>query len=141
MAFNVNSPFASMSQQLYSPAATASASSAALGDLSRAFNMSAMAKNQPLNRGISQNVNAMRRGQGQYDAQRQFAPLSQQMKDRFANAQWGLGVQQANEQAGLQGLQRLYQQDLVGRQRNMTNQSDVYGILSRLFQPSELFGL
>lgn len=139
--FNVNSPFSSMPQQLYSPAATASASSAAVGDLSRAFNMSAMAKNQQLNRGLSQNVNAMRRGQGGYDAQRQFAPLNRQMQDRFANAQWGLGVQQANEQAGLQGLQRLYQQDMNNRQRNLTNQSDVYGLLSRLFQPSELYGL
>lgn len=139
--FNVNSPFASMSQQLYSPASTASASSAAMGDLSRAFNMTAIAKNQPLNRGLSQNVSAMRRGQGAYDAQRQFAPLNQQMQDRFANAQWGLGVQQANEQAGLQGLNRLYNQDITARQRNLTNQSDVYGLLSRLFQPSEIFGL
>ena len=103
--------------------------------------MSAIAKNQPLNRGLSQNVGAMRRGQGEYDAQRQFAPLNQSMRDRFANAQWGLGVQQANEQAGLQGLQRLYQQDLIGKQRGMANQADAFGFLSRLFQPSELFGL
>lgn len=139
--FNVNSPFSNISQRLYDPRMTAGASSAAVGDLSRAFNVSTMAKAQPFNRGISQNVGAMRRGQGTYDAQRQFAPLQQQLGDSAANAQWGLGVQRANESSGLQGLSQLFNQNLTQQRQGMTNQYDNFNLLSRFFNLSDLFGI
>jgi hypothetical protein len=135
MQFSVESPFASLSRQLYSPQSTAEMGSQGLGQLSRAFNMSTTAKNQPLNRGLSQNVNAMRRGQGTYDAQKYFAPMNQQLQDQTANAQWGHQVNSANAQSGLQGMSRLMQQSLSNQQQNMNNMN----ILSRLFG-GDLFG-
>lgn len=129
MQFDVESPFASLSRQLYSPQSTAEMGSQGLGQLSRAFNMSATAKNQPLNRGVSQNVNAMRRGQGAYDAQKYFAPMEQQLQDQTANARWGTQVNSANAQSGLQGLSRLMQTSLQNRQQGMDNMN----ILSRMF--------
>jgi hypothetical protein len=135
MQFDVQSPFASLSSYIYSPQSSASQSSAGLGQLGQQFNMSTTAKNQPLNRGLSQNVNAMRRGQGTYDAQKHFAPLQQQLSDQTANAQWANSVNQANNQSGLQGLSRLMQQSLSNQQQGMQNQQ----LLSRLFG-GDIFG-
>lgn len=138
--FNVNSPFAGLSQTIYSPQSTASTTSSGIGDLSRAFNMTAMAKNQPLNTGLTQNINAMRRGQGAYDARRQFVPMNQRLQDSAANAQWGLGVQSANESAGLQGMNHLMNQTLNQQRQDMANRGDAWNLLSRMFNPSDLFG-
>ena len=132
--FNVNSPFSSISQQMFSPRHTAASVSGGLGELSRAFNMNALAKTQDLNRGLSQNVGAMHRGQGTHDARAMFVPLQQRMQDANANAQWGLGVQNANEAAGLQGMNMMMGQELINRNRNIN-------LLSLLFNPADLFGL
>ena len=134
MAFNVGSPFAQLSQQLYDPYMTRSATSSGLGELSRAFNMNALAKAQPLNRGLSQNVNAMRRGQGTYDARRQYLPLQQQLQDSTQNAQFGLGVQSANEMAGLQGLSNLMQQQFGQQRQALQGRNDLFQLLGSFFQ-------
>lgn len=136
MQFDVQSPFASLSQYIYSPQQTQAATSAGLGQLGRSYNINETAKNQPLNRGLSQNVNAMRRGQGAYDAQKQMLPQQQQLQDNIQNAQWGNQVNQANQQSGLQGLSRLMQTSLQNQQQNMGNMN----ILSRLFG-GDIFGL
>lgn len=135
MQFDVQSPFASLSQYIYSPQQTQASTSAGLGQLGRNYNMSETAKNQPLNRGLSQNVNAMRRGQGTYDAQKAMLPQQQQLSDRIQNGQWSTQVNQANATSGLQGLSRLMQQSLANQQQNMGNMN----ILSRLFG-GDLFG-
>ena len=135
MQFDVQSPFASLSQYIFSPQQTQGATSSGLGKLGRSYNIAETAKNQPLNRGVSQNVNAMRRGQGTYDAQRQMLPHQQQLQDNIQNAQWGTQVNQANQQSGLQGLSRLMQTSLQNQQQNQNNMN----ILSRLFG-GDIFG-
>jgi hypothetical protein len=134
MQFGIQSPFANMSQQMYSPSQTASAGSQALAAIGQQGNVMSHMKQQPLNRGIGRNVYAGMAGQGGHDARRQFAPMSMALRDGISNAQYGLGIQGANESAGLMGLGHAMQ----GSLRNQQWQTQMIPYQSQLL--SQLLG-
>lgn len=101
-----NSPYVSLAQTMYSQPQTAAASSNLLGDLSQKYNVNMTLKNQPLNSGLHRSLSAGLKGQGQYDVARATGPLGQAFSDAAQNAQYRLGVQQANEGFGLDMLNR-----------------------------------
>lgn len=101
-----NSPYVSLSQTLFSPNQTAAASSGLIGDMSKNYNVNMTLKNQPLNSGLHRNLAAGLKGQGQYDTARAVGPLGQAFSDASSNAQYRLGLQQANEGYGIDMLNR-----------------------------------
>jgi hypothetical protein len=101
-----NSPYVSLAQTLYSPSQTAASSSQMIGGLSSQYGLNAALKSQPLNTGLHRSLSAGMKGQSNYDVARKTGPLGQAFGDAAANAQYGLGVQQANEGFGLDMLNR-----------------------------------
>lgn len=116
MGIQINSPYQSLGQLMFSPGQTASAASQGQAQLSRQYNPAMTAKNQPLNRGMSQHVGATLKGQGQYDVARSFMPASQRLQDFGANTQFGNAVQRGNNQSGLSGYGRLLDANAFNQQ-------------------------
>lgn len=105
--FQVNSPFTSLSQTLFSPQQTAAKTSNDVAGLGRNYNVRTMAKQQASNAGHFGNLAAMLSGQAGYDAQRNAMPMANQMQDSASNADWRLKTEGSSEQEGLAGLQHL----------------------------------
>jgi hypothetical protein len=133
MAFNINSPFTQLNQQMFSQPQTAAATSNAISAMGRQFNTQTELKRQPLNRGIGRSAKAALVGQGGYDATRQYAPLSQAMHDGAANAQYRTNIQSANENAGLQGLGSMMQNQLSNDEMMLQQRPQYLGLLSSIF--------
>lgn len=101
-----NSPYASLSQFLYTPGQTATAGSQVQNQLGGQYNTRQTLKNQASNTGIQRSLRGALKGQGAGDAAKAVAPIANRFDDAASNAQYGLALGKANENYGLGMLNR-----------------------------------
>ena len=117
--YNIQSPFAQLGMNMFSPSMTAQASAGQLSDIAGKFNPYMIGKAQLGNSGTTRNVFGVASNQGMGDALRHAAPVQQQMGDEQANAQWQLQRANANEGFTNNMLSRLYRNYLAQNDPNI----------------------
>lgn len=113
------SPYASLGQFMFTPGQTAQAGSQLQNQLGGQFNPRMTLKNQASNTGVQRSLSGALKGQGQYDAARQLAPIANKFGDAQANAQHGLNIQRMNESFGTGMLGRTLQNINVNNSPNL----------------------
>lgn len=139
----INSPFASLPGQMYSPGMTASSIGQQQNRLGQQYNVQTTLKNQSAPRGGAPSLFAALQGQSARDASSRLAPIGQRFADEQANAGWQRQVQNANESYGTGMLGRslgnqLYNQSPAIPLAMANNQLSRYG--DAQFMLGSLFG-
>lgn len=103
--FTVNSPFTTLGVNLFTPEMTGQKQANEVGGVASQYDPRNYGKGvYNANRGMQQNPFNSLASAGAGAAARSVAQLSVPLEDAVRNAQWQLGVQSANEAAGLAGL-------------------------------------